>query len=183
MPDQIQFENIINKLDDFARKIREKECTFENTDDELFLRELGTVTFYLSRLYHFERGSASIVQSIVRALVKSYTNNRIDLGDVRLGNNSEKSKNIPYDIYAQLVNNPNDYAKAFRNALIAEFKFARRNETKPSPRAEVSPTKTSTSPQIKALLRERYSGNEKVNDKADESNANEEKGKSDLGRP
>jgi hypothetical protein len=38
-------------------------------------------------------------------------------------NEKDHKNSVPFDIYAMLINNPQDYAEAFKNALIGEFKM------------------------------------------------------------
>jgi len=101
----------LDKLDQaFLKKM-------SNPHDNLqeFLLELGKLTYHLARLYPVIRGTGAIVQWIVRGIVRNNTG--IELGNINLGS----KRNIPYDVYAQLTQDPNAYAQVFMQALLPIF--------------------------------------------------------------
>ncbi|MCL9685098.1 hypothetical protein [Legionella maioricensis] len=115
--DRNKFEQMLSFFDThFLAKCRKKEYT-----EEEFLTELGKLIFYLVRSYPYIRGTGAILQWEARSLVSYYTDGQVDLGDIRLGRNSDNSKNLPYDVYAHLVQNPEAYAEAFKKALLPAF--------------------------------------------------------------
>jgi len=110
-PKQGNFNALMNEMEEHFDAMRKNFRFSENKDAE-FLLELGKLAFYLSRSYNLERGNGAIVQWILRSITKNYSN--ADLGDIRING-------VPYDIYAQLTDDPNKYPVAFKDSLIGQF--------------------------------------------------------------
>ncbi|BCA94390.1 hypothetical protein TUM19329_07510 [Legionella antarctica] len=108
------YEKMLQFFDNhFLEKCRNKEY-----NNEEFVTELGNLIFYLVRSYPFIRGTGAILQWEARSMVSYYTDGKVNLGDIRLGGNSDNAKNLPYDVYAHLVQSPDAYAEAFKNAVL-----------------------------------------------------------------
>lgn len=115
--DRKKFEKMLSFFDThFLEKCRKKEYTNEG-----FVTELGKLIFYLVRSYPFIRGTGAILQWEARSLVSYYTDGEVNLGDIRLGEHSDHTKNIPYDVYAHLIQSPEVYAEAFKKAVLPTF--------------------------------------------------------------
>ncbi|CEG58592.1 hypothetical protein [Legionella fallonii] len=115
--DQETFERMLRFFDEhFLARCKSKEL-----NDEEFVTELGKLVFHLVRSYPYHRGTASILQWVTRGMISNFTNGIVNLGDIRLGDSSESTQNIPYDVYAHLVQSPEVYAEAFTAAVLPLF--------------------------------------------------------------
>lgn len=115
--DQANYEKMLRSFDTyFVTKHHQKRL-----NDEEFVTKLGKLVFYLVRSYPYNRGTAAILQWETRGLISNYTNGAVNLGDIRLGDSEESAENIPYDVYAHLVQSPEVYAEAFKKSVLPLF--------------------------------------------------------------
>jgi len=105
--DDDEIRQIIKKLDAALFHTLKKK----NPNEDEVLSTLGELTYYLSRLYPFTRGSGAITQWIIRSVIKFQFDKEI--GDIRLGMN----RDIPYDIYAHIVKDKNKYIEEFKKSI------------------------------------------------------------------
>lgn len=100
----------------FLAKLRQGQ--FKHHDE--FLTALGEFTFTMAKLYPLSRGSGAVTQWLVRGIVQYYTHGLISLNDVRLGNAKDEER-VPYDIHAQVVQDPKQYVRDFKASLMPYF--------------------------------------------------------------
>lgn len=111
------FDEALSALDKhFLTKVRQRQ--FKNDDE--FLTALAEFTYLLAKSYPLSRGSGAVTQWLVRGVVLHYTRGLISLNDVRLGNAKEEQR-VPYDIYAQIVQDPKQYIQDFKSSLMPYF--------------------------------------------------------------
>ncbi|PUT40276.1 hypothetical protein DIZ81_06645 [Legionella taurinensis] len=111
------FDEALSALDErFLAKVRKRQ--FKNDDE--FLTALAEFTYTLAKLYPLSRGSGAVTQWLLRGIVLHYTRGLISLKDVRLGDAKEEQR-VPYDIYAQMVQDPKQYIQDFKSSLMPYF--------------------------------------------------------------
>jgi hypothetical protein len=123
LKDPSTFNKLMDYLNVLMIHCRNRNDGANNMDDNKLLEEVGKIVFCLSRLYDIQRGNGAVTQWMARAIIRDCTQDRVDIGDIRMGGLFEKSLNIPCDVYAQLTDDMNSYAQAFANAVIDEYKF------------------------------------------------------------
>lgn len=90
--------------------------TLKKTDDEqTYLNRVGLLAYDLSRLMFLERGGAAVHGWIIRALIKSKF--KVDIGNLSI-------YGIPFDIYAQVQLDREQYAKDFMLSITRLMKQA-----------------------------------------------------------
>lgn len=111
------FDQALSALDKhFLTKVRQRQ--FKNDDE--FLTALAEFTYALAKLYPLSRGSGAVTQWLVRGIVLHNTHGLISLKDVRLADVKEEQQ-VPYDIYAQIVQDPKQYIQDFKASLMPYF--------------------------------------------------------------
>ncbi|QRN04015.1 hypothetical protein GH742_09110 [Legionella sp. MW5194] len=111
------FDEALSALDKhFLTKVRQRQ--FKNNDE--FLTALAEFTYTMAKLYPLSRGSGAVTQWLVRGIVLHYTRGLISLNDVRLGDAKEEQR-VPYDIYAQIVQDPKQYIQGFKASVMPYF--------------------------------------------------------------
>ena len=95
----------------FLHKFQDKEISPE----ELF-RNLGEFVFHITRLYPFKRGGGAIIECLARGILK-YHYPHLELGNIKLGDKFD----IPYDVCAQLLQDPKLYSDIFADAIAKEI--------------------------------------------------------------
>jgi len=106
---QSEIYDSLNKID---KHFLQPIYNHDDQNQDEFLTMLGQFVFHMVRLYPLTRGTAGTIQWMIRSLMKEHL--ELNMGDINLG----EKKDIPYDVYAQLVSNPDNYAAVFKNSLI-----------------------------------------------------------------
>jgi hypothetical protein len=104
---QNSIENKIEKVQPLFEKLMELN---PHDDINLFMRKLGELSYHLYRILPLRRGTASIVDWLIRGIAES---KQLELGH-------RKTNDLPQDFQAFLTKSPDEYANWFaQNAFVA----------------------------------------------------------------
>ncbi len=118
------FKESLNYFDKaFRNKVKNKEYA----DLDIFLHDCGNFLYHIDRFYPLLRGTGASLQWIIRGLILYQTG--VEIGDIRLGPPDQHNR-IPFDVYAQLLQDPEKYANDFQHHMKPLF---RNEQAQPTP--------------------------------------------------